>query len=523
MKSPTPWIISIILAVVAILGWGGYLIERAETTNDAVSEPNPKQQNGSAQNNQNLESKFATLEQDYRSLQVENTGLISLNSDLKQRHERLKNQIGELTNRNIETDELVTELRAAIVQSNQAAESALSQNADQTAAAVQAINATLKKQTEDLEKEKAMLVSLLQESEQIGSLVATLEQRVDAMIDEPAANASDTASDLKQVASSLEDTVVSLQTKLDDLKQASDASTAAMTERSAMPAVVLNGTTQYSPLQTDREYISQRLKHSTGHLRRLRAKLRMQEEMLQRMREQMQMEKSRADENENRLNEQLLTTANNSRTLFESNRDLRLEVEALTNRIEELVPQLQQQGKLLTEKDQTILANELLVRELDEAIRSLKQDHSVQLAEFELQISEIHSDFYVITVANDILFDSGSAALTNEGKQALTLIFDTLIAHGDRLISLEGHTDNVPITANLATIYPTNWELSAARATSAARFLIGKGLPAESVRAVAFGETRPIDTNENEAGRTRNRRLEILLSPPLESVDNAQS
>ena len=81
----------------------------------------------------------------------------------------------------------------------------------------------------------------------------------------------------------------------------------------------------------------------------------------------------------------------------------------------------------------------------------------------------------------------------------------------------------MPILGNLADRYPTNWELSGARATTAARFLIKKGLPAERVRAVAFGETKPIESNDTESGRARNRRLEIHLRPLLESIDKTQS
>jgi chemotaxis protein MotB len=84
----------------------------------------------------------------------------------------------------------------------------------------------------------------------------------------------------------------------------------------------------------------------------------------------------------------------------------------------------------------------------------------------------------------------------------------------DRAINVEGHTDDVPIGPELARRYPTNWELSAARATNVARYLQEKiGIDPSLLSATGYGEYHPVASNEDEEGRTRNRRIEIVLVP----------
>lgn len=81
-------------------------------------------------------------------------------------------------------------------------------------------------------------------------------------------------------------------------------------------------------------------------------------------------------------------------------------------------------------------------------------------------------------------------------------------------IRIEGHTDNVPIGVKLREKFPTNWELSTARATNVVRFFIERGgVNRERLEAVGFADTRPVASNDTEDGRTDNRRIEILLYP----------
>jgi len=84
----------------------------------------------------------------------------------------------------------------------------------------------------------------------------------------------------------------------------------------------------------------------------------------------------------------------------------------------------------------------------------------------------------------------------------------------DQTISIAGHTDNVPIGPDLVKQYPTNWELSAARATSVARYLQDRsGIDPRLISATGYGQYQPIESNKTEKGRARNRRIEIVLVP----------
>jgi len=121
----------------------------------------------------------------------------------------------------------------------------------------------------------------------------------------------------------------------------------------------------------------------------------------------------------------------------------------------------------------------------------------------------------VVTILDRVLFPSGQAELTPEGRRVLTKVGAVLTRVADRRVLIEGHTDNVPIGATLAARFPTNWELSTARATEVVKFLIAYGkLPAASLSAVGRAETTPVASNASEDGRMQNRRIEIIVLPP---------
>lgn len=112
-----------------------------------------------------------------------------------------------------------------------------------------------------------------------------------------------------------------------------------------------------------------------------------------------------------------------------------------------------------------------------------------------------------LEISDSILFTPASAALTANGEQLLDELAVTLKAHPYNL-SVEGHTDNVPIqTAR----YPSNWELSSSRATEVTRRLIERGIAADRVRAVGYADTHPRADNATAAGKARNRRVSLVL------------
>ncbi len=121
-----------------------------------------------------------------------------------------------------------------------------------------------------------------------------------------------------------------------------------------------------------------------------------------------------------------------------------------------------------------------------------------------------------VGLVDKLLFDSGEAQISKRGESVLGRVGAVLAAIDDKQIQVSGHTDKTPISEKLAPQFPTNWELSAARATNVVRFLSEKaGVPAERLVASGYGEHHPVASNKSAAGRARNRRIEILLTPAL--------
>jgi chemotaxis protein MotB len=119
-------------------------------------------------------------------------------------------------------------------------------------------------------------------------------------------------------------------------------------------------------------------------------------------------------------------------------------------------------------------------------------------------------------MSDKLLFKSGSATVEAKGKDALKVLADVLDKNQDIDILIEGHTDNVPIKTS---VYKDNWDLSVARATSIIRILSTEySIAPTRLTASGRGEFFPKDNNKTEAGRARNRRTEIILSPKLEEI-----
>jgi chemotaxis protein MotB len=116
-----------------------------------------------------------------------------------------------------------------------------------------------------------------------------------------------------------------------------------------------------------------------------------------------------------------------------------------------------------------------------------------------------------VEVAEQIFFDSGRAALKSSGKEVLKQVGEALKSYDKKIIRVVGYTDNVPISQAIQNVYPTNWELSVARATNVVRFLQEVGVPPERLVASGRGEYAPVAPNDTPEGRQKNRRIEIML------------
>ena len=158
-------------------------------------------------------------------------------------------------------------------------------------------------------------------------------------------------------------------------------------------------------------------------------------------------------------------------------------------------------------------------QELQENLSKLSSTLNQSITENKTEMALLVSKFSVIRLESDVIFDSGSAKLSTQGLETLRDIAHKYQDNPDRIMSIEGHTDNKLIAGNLARIYPTNWELSAARAAAAAHFLTQQGVPEDKLRIVGFGALQPIASNDTEEGRAANRRIEIRLAPKLSEAE----
>ncbi len=125
----------------------------------------------------------------------------------------------------------------------------------------------------------------------------------------------------------------------------------------------------------------------------------------------------------------------------------------------------------------------------------------------------------VILLPQDVLFASGSATLGSEGRTVLGEVADVLAEFPDRRFQVEGHTDNVPISTER---FPSNWELSSARALAVVRLLAQRGVDPANLSGAAFGEFQPVASNDDRDGRRRNRRIEIVMLPNLDVIAETQ-
>ena len=123
----------------------------------------------------------------------------------------------------------------------------------------------------------------------------------------------------------------------------------------------------------------------------------------------------------------------------------------------------------------------------------------------------------VINLPDNVLFATGHSNVNPEGKEALKQIAAVLKEFSDRSFQVEGHTDNVPMKSSR---YPSNWELSTARALNVVHLMIEEGVDAKNISAAGFGEFKPRADNETKEGRALNRRIEIIMLPNLEILSN---
>ena len=156
--------------------------------------------------------------------------------------------------------------------------------------------------------------------------------------------------------------------------------------------------------------------------------------------------------------------------------------------------------------------------ELDKAVKSMEQALEAEIAQKAGTVRR-GEDSFTVELADQILYDSGSASIRPQGLKVLRRVAGSLKEGGDKIIRVEGHTDDVPIRKSPPPRFRSNWELSAARAGNVVEYLHEKeGLKPTMLSAAGYGPTRPAVPNEDNAARARNRRVEIIIQPVTQST-----
>lgn len=183
-------------------------------------------------------------------------------------------------------------------------------------------------------------------------------------------------------------------------------------------------------------------------------------------------------------------------------------------KLSKLNEELERTKKELEQRLQEVLqAKESEIRRLTSTYDQMVGELKNEISSGEIKITQLQNKL-TVNLVDKILFDSGKTEIKENGKKVLDRVGAILKQVKDRQVVIEGHTDNVPVGPSLRVKFPTNWELSASRATAVARYLQeNAGMDPESLMAAGHGPYKPIAPNDSPENKAQNRRIEIVLIP----------
>jgi len=336
--------------------------------------------------------------------------------------------------------------------------------------------------------------------------------------------------------------------------QLAEAQRRSTLSKQALDAVVAKLTQSEETIKADKEQLELKLREiaslqeDINALRELREKLEAQvaaqttdlgaerdrskalEARLADEQERTRLAQKEIDQRNIRLQELTARIASVDQALVEEKRlsaDGRAQVELLNTQIAALREQLSSLAKALELSQSKVAEQKVQIDDLGaklnlELARKVKELGQYR-SEFFGKLREVLGNLPDIRIVGDrflfqseLLFDSGSAEIGPGGRRQMVQLADTLKQVAakippevDWVLQIDGHTDRRPIRTEQ---FPSNWELSTARALSIVRFLIDQGIPANRLAAAGFGEFNPIDAGEGEEALKRNRRIEIKLT-----------
>jgi chemotaxis protein MotB len=281
---------------------------------------------------------------------------------------------------------------------------------------------------------------------------------------------------------------------------------------------------RYDALKAENESLMARLDANGGNAESFSVPtLRAEVDRLNAENTRLRMELSAMQSNLERLQSSYdALEANSSSALTENlqrNRKLLEELEAKEKRLAEEEARLKTLQKELLSRSERVDELEGIIAAKDAKMKALKDAISAALVNFEgngLSVEQRDGKVYV-SMENKLLFDSGSWAVNSRGREAVNQLGKVLAQNKEIAVLIEGHTDNVPYggSGNIED----NWDLSTKRATAIVNILTqNSGIPKDNLTAAGRGEYVPVGPNSSDDGRSKNRRIEVILTPKLDEI-----
>jgi chemotaxis protein MotB len=193
--------------------------------------------------------------------------------------------------------------------------------------------------------------------------------------------------------------------------------------------------------------------------------------------------------------------------------DLQAQYAYLKNINQQLSQNAESLQRDLQNKKSVIILQDKVIQLLDDTKKTIQSSLQKQIAAKDIELVETPDQLKMVLV-DTILFESGSTEISEKGKALLLIISESIRDLKNQNVIVAGHTDDKPLGVKLKKRFPSNWELSAARAAAVAHFLQLKGkLNPKRLSACGYGYYQPVASNKTEEGRRQNRRIEIILSP----------
>jgi chemotaxis protein MotB len=371
------------------------------------------------------------------------------------------------------------------------------------------------------------------ESDQMQQQVAGLQQNLDQETSQRK-SAEQQAASLEKEREALSARSTELQNRLDSLER----------EKGQLGSELSDVRAHIAALENDKQQLASGTATAQSEIVRLQqraAELEAESARVAKEREQLRQEQSRLSASLDQERQRLKVEAEEKARLAREHERLQQEQSQLSASLEEerkrLLAETEEKARLQQEQsqlsasldeerkrlkaeaeekarlEQERAAKEDEIHRLTKTQEELSQSLKDEIAKGNIKIQQVR-DRLTINMVDRVLFDSGRADIKPAGVKVLKQVGDVLNKITDKQIRIEGHTDNVPISTKLQDKFKTNWELSTTRATTVVRFLIDQGgVQPQSLSAVGYADTHPIESNDSEQGRSSNRRIEIVLYP----------